>query len=223
MKIISYDNKCIDVCKDDILVPPNPLLPLPIAAHPDMNMCVIDNVVFTTRHMQFCEDQFNALGYKVIYVSKKLGNEYPDDAMFNCAVIGKNVVMNTKTAAFEIISYCGLHNYNIIDVKQGYANCSTLCITDNAAITADIGIYNALVNNNIDTLLITPGNIGIKNYNYGFIGGAGGMLNSKTLLFFGRISAHTDFLKIKDFAYKFDVAIKETATPLYDYGGLFIL
>ena len=49
------------------------------------------------------------------------------------------------------------------------------------------------------------------------------MLDSRTLLFFGKISAHPDFLKIKEFTFKHGVTIKETATPLYDYGGLFIL
>ena len=223
MKIISYDNKCVDICKEDILVPKYALLPSPIAAHPDMNICIINNTIFTTPHMKFCEDILQNKGYEVVYISEELGDIYPKDALLNCAVLGKNIIANTKTVSKEIILYCGLHNLNLIDVKQGYANCSILSINENAAITADMGIYKALINNEVDTLLITPGNIGIDNYNYGFIGGAGGMLDSRTLLFFGKISAHPDFLKIKEFTLKHGVTIKETATPLYDYGGLFIL
>jgi rubrerythrin len=129
------------------------------------------------------------------------------------------VLMNTKTISKDVLSFCKETGITIIDVPQGYAACSCLCINENAFITADKGIYNALVNAGASPLLIETGYIEIDTYDYGFIGGASGFVND-VLYFFGDITAHPDFEKIDEYLKLHKVKYKWFDTPLVDIGGV---
>jgi hypothetical protein len=73
----------------------------------------------------------------------------------------------------------------LINVKQGYTKCSTAIISNNAVMTSDKGIAKALSTNGIDVLLLPPGDILLPGLDYGFIGGTCGMIDERTIAFFG--------------------------------------
>ena len=59
-------------------------------------------------------------------------------------------------------------------------------LNDHAIITADKTIHNAALQNGIDSLLIPPQKgIILKGYDYGFIGGATGLISDHELAFSG--------------------------------------
>ena len=98
-------------------------------------------------------------------------------------------------------------------MNQGYAKCST-AVCDRGIITADETIYSACCENGINALKITQGNVKLSGYEYGFIGGASGIIDGK-LTFFGDIRKHPDYLKIKefcDFDYIPDFALTDVGT-----------
>ena len=85
----------------------------------------------------------------------------------------------------------------LINVNQGYAKCSCAACSS-GVITADDSIFKTLCKQGINSLKITPGHVTLTGYDYGFIGGASGVIDGK-LTFFGDVSKHPDFSKIKEF------------------------
>ncbi len=112
---------------------------------------------------------------------------------------------------------------NVIDVKQGYANCSICQVDENSIITSDLGLAKTLEKYSLDVLKIEAGHIDLFDFNYGFIGGASGIYLDK-VVFFGSISQHPDYLKIKKFIEKKGKKIVELSSEkLRDYGSFCIL
>lgn len=114
------------------------------------------------------------------------GDTYPYDIAYNCAVVGKVAFLNiryTDPKLLELLIKCGIKP---VPVKQGYAKCSTCVLNDHAIITADKSIHKAALQNGIDSLLIPPQKgIILKGYDYGFIGGATGLISDHELAFSG--------------------------------------
>lgn len=199
----------------------NKNLPDAVASHVDMNLCVIDDVVFLPKET-YIADLFLEYGYKVKIISEKLGSKYPYDVPLNCKCIGQTVILNRKTVSKDILDYCKNTHKKIIDVPQGYAACSTLCLKENAFITADKGIYTALTSCGLSPLLIEEGYIEIDEYDYGFIGGASGFYGD-TLYFFGDITEHPDYEKIEEYLNENNIKFRYFDGPLRDIGGIFDL
>ena len=199
-------------------------LPLPTSSHADMLLFLIDKTVFCYNdYYMINEDVFREvekLGYEVIKIKKECKGTYPEDIALNVLLIGKRIFCNTKHTAKEILDYASSHNYQIVDVKQGYASCSTLVINESLAITADAGMRKALERKNIKVLQISDKGINLNGYNCGLIGGSAVTIN-KTVYFFGSIQKHSSCEKIKEFLYEnnysyFEIGSKE----VYDYGGV---
>ncbi len=203
---------------DDVLViDKSKHLDTPVASHPDMNILIIDKTVFLEKDY-YLSSLFKSRGYNVKFIDETLDKEYPYDVKLNCKQVKNTVLMNTKTISKTVLDFCKEQNKNIIDVPQGYAACSCLCIDETSFITADIGIYNALKINGATPLLIEKGYIKIEKYDYGFIGGASGFING-VLYFFGDITKHPDFIKIDKYLTERNVEYKWFNTPLTDIGG----
>ena len=195
-------------------------LPSPVKTHPDMNLCIIDDTVFLPPNSNLI-DLFVTSKFSVVTIKTPLGNTYPYDVPLNCAVGKNTVILNEKTVAPEILSFCKLKGKEIICVNQGYASCSCVVIDDNTFITADNGIYGELIKHKKTALLISAGYIQIDEYDYGFIGGASGFIGG-VLHFFGDITAHPDYHKIdlflKQIGVKYEFYKNE---PLTDIGSVY--
>lgn len=220
--MVVIGNKCFSkYFKEVFVINPNENLACPVASHVDMNLCVIDSTVFLPKGSTL-KNIFSDYGYKVKFISEDLVKKYPFDARLNCKAVGNTVILNRKTVSKDILDYCVNTGKIIIDVPQGYAACSTVALSETAFITSDKGIYNALVNNGLNPLLIKEGYIEIEEYDYGFIGGASGFVGD-TLYFFGDISTHPDYEKIKTYLDKNNVKFKAFDGKLTDIGGVFDL
>ena len=111
----------------------------------------------------------------------------------------------------------------LLNVNQSYPNCSILKIDEQSAVTSDRGLYKALCENGIDTLLIEEGHISLPPYEYGFIGGASGVYGDK-VMFFGNIDLHPDGEKIRKFIQeKGKRCISLSDAPLRDLGGMIFI
>lgn len=121
---------------------------------------------------------------------------YPKDIAYNIKAIGKKVFHNFKYTD-EVLKN-QLSEETLINVSQGYSGCSICKISDSAIITSDKIIHKSAKDNNLNSLLISPGHILLDGFNYGFIGGAS-FLAGETLYFFGNISMHPDYESIKKF------------------------
>ncbi len=190
-------------------------LQIPVSAHPDMTLTQIEDI-FVASPDSF-EYYKSFLGEKVICGKREIKPHYPHDIAYNVLTYKGVAFANFAYTDSVVIKELEKRKIKPVSIKQGYAKCSS-CVTENGIITADTGIFLACRENGINALEITPGYVELKGYDYGFLGGASGVIDGKTV-FFGDIRKHPDFLKIKEFC-EFDFL---SDFPLYDVGTIFCI
>ncbi len=149
-----------------------------ISSHPDIFMCKINN--------------------QMIKSEKDLGYSYPDNIKYNGVQIGNYFIHHTNYTASKLMSAVKAAGLIPVHVPQGYTKCNIVAVDKNSIITSDEGIKNILVPLGLDVLLISPGNVKLKGFSYGFLGGASGKVGD-SIIFNGNLSAHPDYQKISDF------------------------
>ena len=204
-------------------------LPSPIASHADTLMFKLEDKVFVSR-AYFKENrtlfaELEKRGCCIIPCERELGGEYPEDIAFNVATVGRYAFGRFDFVADEIKRELIGRDYELVDVKQGYAKCSTAIISDNAIITADSGIAKNAATLDIDVLRVSAAEdaIELNGYGYGFIGGACALFEN-TLYSCGNIELHPDYEPIKCFCDAHGVSICSlTGGKLYDVGGIIFI
>lgn len=193
----------------------------PVNTHPDIQIHFFDkNNAICCKEMYFYYKNILPHNIKLICGENSVGGGYPNDASYNVAVFGNNLVCNFKYVDNNLKEYYNKKGYNLINVSQGYTKCNICIVSDNAIITEDIGIANKLNAEGIDVLLIEKGHVNMKNFKYGFIGGSTVNLSENTIGFFGDITKHIDYLKIKQFILKYNKNIISLSNEkLTDYGS----
>ncbi len=165
-------------------------LDFPVQCHADMLFCVLDNIIFCYEDYVTEYDLYDTLagsGKEVRFVSAVCGSKYPSDIALNVLVMGDTIFCNISYTAKEVLEYARERGYKIVNVRQGYAACSTLVICEDLAITADKGVCDAIKKQGKECLLIYPDEVVLDGYNCGFCGGASGKIDN-TVYFFGDIS-----------------------------------
>jgi len=163
-------------------------MPPYLSSHADMQFVNVASgvIVHTPGASPSVLKKLKDSGFELIEGKTVPGDTYPYDIAYNCAIVGKVAFLNLKFTdpkLLELINKCGIKP---VAVKQGYAKCSTCVLNDHAIITADKTIHNAALQNGIDSLLIPPQKgIILKGYDYGFIGGATGLISDHELAFSG--------------------------------------
>lgn len=172
-----------------------------ISCHPDIYMCHLGKTLF--------EGDVS-----------KLTRDYPGHAIYNACSTGKYFIHNLNITDSVLLNAADDTGLTKIHIRQGYAKCSIIVVDEDSIITADRGIFKATTASGLDVLLIEPGQVVLEGYPYGFIGGASGKVGN-TIIFNGDLSAHSDYLKIKDFIERRGVNIKYFEDyPLTDIGSI---
>lgn len=218
-------------------LPPSSALPIPVASHPDMlffsacsnaptegkvelfsaeNYRVEYPFLFSTLENKLAK---STISYEISTEGIRVGNKYPNDIALNALEMNGILYSLTEHTASGIRDMFSKH----IRIKQGYAACSVLKLSEQAAITADINISNALQKNGIDVLLISAGNIRLSGYDYGFIGGAS-YCDGERVYFFGNVAKHPDYTRILEFCRKHGIEVAAFSNmPLTDLGGIRVI
>ena len=151
---------------------------------------------------------------------KPIGGKYPANVRLNCLYLSETLYGNMNAADDTVLDYCRNNGIKTIHINQGYARCSTLVVNENAVITADKSVEAAMIRNGVEVLKISAGHIRLSGFDYGFIGGASCTLGN-TVYFFGDITKHPDFVKIKAFirGHNSILEILCKNNPLTDIGG----
>ena len=173
-------------------------------------------------------DRDNFDYYKEIFGDKNiipshssLSGKYPGDILLNAFAFKKIFIHNLKHTDQVILDYYKKAGYDLVNIKQGYAKCSCL-VTEDFVITSDGGIYESL-RDLIPIYKIDHGQIKLQNFNYGFIGGATGVLGKK-IFFTGNFSHHSSYEEILKIISKYDYEIEVLSKdPIEDYGTIFFI
>ena len=157
----------------------------------------------------------------VIPSSSKLSAKYPGDIHLNAFVFKNFFIHNLKHTDQVILDYYKNRGYDLVNIKQGYAKCSCL-VTHDFVITSDGGIYETL-KDLIPIYKIDHGQIKLQNFNYGFIGGASGVLDKK-IFFTGDFSHHSSYEEILKIINKYDYEIEILSKdPIEDFGSIYFI
>ena len=188
---------------DIISLPPFPRLPEPVASHPDMLIFLSHGKLITHKdYYSIAKGKLDTIAAhtrsELILSSENTSDKYPCDILFNAAEVGTHIFGRKNYISHHIFDICTQNKLTLIDVKQGYAKCSTCIIDDSSIITYDASIAAAAQGNGLQVLKITPGHIRLDGYDTGFIGGTSGTCND-TVYFCGNIDLHPDAPKIRKF------------------------
>lgn len=200
-------------------------LPDAICSHPDTLIFKYKNILLSS--CEYAEEALHVFSdireisseLQLRFCDESFGKSYPGDAILNAKVIGKHLFANTKNISGSILEIAESGGLTVENVNQGYTNCAILCIDGESAITADRGLYQSLTRCKINTLLISHGNIELAPYEYGFIGGASGVIGD-TVYFFGDLERHPDASLIREFVEaRGKKCVSLSDEPLIDLGG----
>ena len=191
----------------------------PLRFHPDIQLAQIDDNTFVCEPTVYEYYKDILKNKKIIKGDTYLKSNYPYDIAYNIIRVGNKCLCNLKYTDKKILENI---NCQMININQGYARCNICCVDENSVITSDEGIEKTCKNNGIDVLKISNSQIELKPYKYGFIGGASLNIKKDEILFFGDITKHTDYEKIKEFCDLKKVKIKHfDFEKLTDLGGGF--
>lgn len=158
---------------------------------------------------------------KILRSHSKLSKKYPKDVPLNAFTFKNYFIHNLKFTDKVLLDYYKNSGYEMINIKQGYGKCSSL-VTEDFIITSDGGIYESL-KDFIPIYKINYGEIRLQNFNYGFVGGASGVLGKK-IFFTGDFSHHSSYEEILKIIKKYDYEIEILSKdPIEDYGSIFFI
>ena len=157
-----------------------------VANHPDVLLC-----------------KLGAKPESPIYegIPNELSPLYPGDCRYNAACTGKFFIHKldvTDAGLLDAAKASFGDELQLINVRQGYAKCSTVIVDEDSIITYDKGIAKPCEAAGMNVLLVEPCFVKLRGANTGFIGGASGRVDDK-IVFNGDLSAHPNFREITAF------------------------
>lgn len=219
-----YEEICAAFGRNRTILPSvrHPELCAPVCFHPDMMLCPMGKgvVVCAPEVFETYQKILSPFGINLVQGEKELKGSYPQDIAYN--------VLDTKKAIFSLaekteptlLRLAEEQHKSSVRVAQGYARCSALAFGE-AVISADPSILKAADVHGLTVLSVQPGHVLLPGYDYGFIGGASGVLENGQIAFFGDLSHHPDgeairrFVKVQGFS-----AMEISGRPLTDVGTI---
>lgn len=176
-----------------------------VSGHPDMLLNITGKkrlVVNKDMDVKFLE-VLKFHGYEIIPSKFGISAEYPADIILNALNLNSLFVHNLKYTDPNLKSEASGKKF--IHVKQGYTKCSCAVVSEKALMTSDMSVFKALLNTDIDVLLLKPGGIVLPGLDYGFIGGTCGLIDSEHLAFYGNLDFYPQGKEVLEFLKKHNV------------------
>ena len=178
-----------------------------VCGHPDMSIHHLGGCDFVCEPSvyDYYMHTLNLQGINLIKGFSHLTSTYPYDIAYNVARVSRYAFHKTDYTDREILN--NSKNINFINVSQGYSKCSVCIIAQNAIITDDDNIYKNACQHGFDVLKINKGGILLEGFDYGFLGGATGLISNDILAITGNVEKHVDYIKITNFCGKYGVKL----------------
>lgn len=210
-------------------LPPHPLLPSPIASHPDMLLFFAPDAILCTQsyaHIarQELEMLSKATARPIRTITAEYGTTYPNDVLLNAARVGKTLFCLPQATAAELLE---IPDLTVCPVRQGYAKCSVIPVGERALMTADASIQAHACTVGMDVLRLSVGHIRLDGYDYGFPGGAASCApygSTDEILFCGYLSLYPDAPQMRRFCAANGYRLRDCSEiPPTDVGTVFLI
>lgn len=236
MKLLIVDSRITEKCERYLLkegfslikLPPDKALGEAVASHPDTVMFYLDGELVTTADYCDCAPYvFSDIrelypNVRISFTADERKAEYPYDCIMNALVVGKRIFCKSDSVSEAVLELADRLGYEICHTRQGYPACSALAFGNNV-ITADPGLARTMEAKGISVTIISPGGISLPPHEYGFIGGASGVIGNK-IYFLGDLMTHPDgkliYRVIEEAGY---TPVSLSDEPLADLGGIISL
>ncbi len=200
-------NKLASMGIDLIPVEPCENIHSAVSGHPDILLHPLKNqkILVAPNAPYELVSKLENFGFITIPGHSFLKSNYPEDIAYNVARIGEvcfHKLKHTDPVLKKNLLEDGL---TLINVKQGYSKCSVAILNNRTIITSDKGIHTSALENQIESLLISPGYIELKGHDYGFIGGCTGLIGPGVLAVTGSLNSHPDHDRIETFVRKHQI------------------
>lgn len=194
----------------------------PVSGHPDMVLFPdgAGTVVCAPSVFEGYKALLSPFGVKLVQGKKSLLKDYPGDVAYNILNVGGFAFARWDSADEEIVNRLSKSNTPMVPVGQGYSKCSAM-VVGNGIVTADVSIAKKAEMVGLSVLRVEAGHIALPGYEYGFIGGATGMLNEQNIAVFGDLHTHPQGAAIRRFAEWQGITCREVlGRPLLDVGTI---
>lgn len=174
----------IEIKKSDSIYPE-------ISSHVDIFTCKIGNKIVAEKNIyQNLKRTLKNTENDIVLGASFIKGDYPNDINYNVCIVGNKAIHNFKYTDSQILYELKKNGFEMINVKQGYSNCSIAVIDENSVILSDRGLYNSLKISGLDILFLdyVP-DIKLLNENReyskknGFIGGTIARVGENVIVF----------------------------------------
>jgi len=199
-----------------------------ISSHVDIFACKVkDKIIIEKSAYKMLKNKLNNDENILISGKTMISYDYPNDIKYNVCIVGNKAIHNFKHTDSKITQELEKNNFEIINVKQGYSNCSIAVIDEKSIILSDRGLYNNLKNSGLDILFLDyipdiklfdeNGEYSQKN---GFIGGAISRIGDNIVVF-GDLDKIDYYCNIRKFIESKNLKIIDfEGLDVVDYGGV---
>lgn len=191
----------------------------PIKGHFDIQCFVFEDNTLISCPQSFPFFKRMLPQYTVLCGQYNPSAPYPNDIAYNAALVGTRLFCNVKNTDPIILQQAQQRSIKIINVRQGYAKCSTIPVSQNALITSDPSIAQVAIHEGLDVLKVENEDILLPGYPVGFLGGCC-CVHKDALYFCGDVTALKEYSRISSFAAKYDKSVISIPDiPLTDLGS----
>ena len=194
-----------------------------VKTHPDMSLFKFDEetLIASQESFYYYNEIFKGTKTKVINAGEDPLEKYPGDVKFNALRVGDHLICKREVCDEAIVSRFDYGK--IINSSQGYVKCSVIDIGGNYFVTDDKYLHEIIKNLGYKSMLLDKGLVKIKDYDYGFIGGASGYARDKIFLT-GHIKDEANRDRLEEFAREINKElIYLTEYDIFDVGTLMIM
>lgn len=194
-----------------------------VKTHPDMSLFKYDEetLIASRESFDYYNEIFKGTKINIINANEDPHEKYPSDVKFNALRIGEHLICKKDICAKSIIKR--FDEDKIINSSQGYVKCSVIDIGSEYFVTDDKYLYEIIKSLGKKCILLDKGFVKIKDYDYGFIGGASGYARDKIFLT-GKIINEANRIRLEEFAREINKElIYLTEYDIFDIGTLMIM
>ena len=181
-----------------------------VACHPDIMLHHLGGkrIIYAPGTSQHLVDFLLSYGFTPMSGKTYLSPKYPLNISYNVARVGKFAFHNLKYTDPVLREELDKQAVEFVHVNQGYTKCSVSIVDKNSIITSDKGIAKIAEKKGVEVLLIDADkNIQLKGLDYGFIGGASGLIGKNKWAVAGNFEMLESAYKIYDFLNKRNIEI----------------